>query len=93
MADSKGQKQRKASGSQVATSGDFLEEAALKGLLDEMYDNPNGPVKILTASQFWSHKVGTILGVPIFVDPLIPKDEVYVEYADGHRERMDNLIK
>lgn len=76
------------SNDKAASSGKSLSETELAKMINSVWEQADTPIKILTPKDFLRGKVGVLWGVPIFVDPLIPKDTVLVEYASGHREPL-----
>ena len=76
----------------TTNSGNTLDEKDLAKIINSVWENAPTPVKILTPKDFLRTKVGVFMGVPIYKDPLLQKDQVLVEYSNGIREPMSGML-
>lgn len=62
----------------------------LRDAFNKIPDSPNPPISILTPTDIPKRKyMGVYMGMPIYTDPFLGKDEILVEYRDGRRECLN----
>lgn len=73
----------------TSDSGSTLSQEDIYKAFDAMHASGNAPVKLLTPRDIRRTKLTHFWGIPLYTDPAVPKDKIWVEYQDGHREVLN----